>query len=224
MKIAVIQYPGSAYQDFVFALGELLGHQPYLVWHEEEDLGGPAAVVLPGGFSFGDYLRPGGLAKGSVISGPLRRFAKDGGTILGVGNGFQILCELGLLPGAFLPNPAGDFCNEQVHLVLESNKHPLLKDLPIGKVLRLPMACYAGRYFLDQRSLNELEGNGLVAFRYSDKEGDCDFEKNYNGSTRSIAGIISRGENVLGVMAHPERALSAMFGGVDGREIFFGGS
>jgi len=222
MKVAVIQFPGSAYQDFIYAFGEVLGLEAFPVWHEEEDLKNPDLVVVPGGFSFGDYLRPGGLAKGSVIGGPLRRFAKDGGMMLGIGNGFQILCELGILPGAFLPNPTLDFCNELVHVVLESNKHPILRDLPNGKVFHLPLACYSGRYFIDQRSLNELESGGLIAFRYSDKDGECDFEKNFNGSTRSIAGIINRGENVLGLMVHPERVIEALTGNADGRDLLAG--
>ena len=220
MKVGIVRFPGShGAANVADVYSRLLGASTYYVHFEEEDLKAPDLLVLPGGFAFGDYVRPGGLTKGCNVSGAIRRFARDGGAILGLGNGFQVLCELGVLPGAFLVNPSQAFCNEETYLVSEGNNGPFMADIPGGTILQLPMACYSGRFYVDQRGLNEIESEGLVAFRYSDKEGDCDFETNFNGSVRSIAGLLSRNFRVLGLMPHPERRCEELLGGTDGLKI-----
>lgn len=220
MKVAVIQYPGShGADDACYAYQQLLGQEPYKVWHQDEDLKAPDVVVVPGGYSFGDYLRPGALAKASPISGAVRKFAQDGGPVLGIGNGFQILCELGLLPGSLLANQNGKFMNTLVTLSVESTINPFTKNLTPNTTLKLPVANYFGRYYADRRTLRDLEDKNHIAFRYTTEEGDPTLPDNFNGSLSSIAGIISRHGNVLGLMPHPERAIEEFMGSCDGLNV-----
>ncbi len=223
MKIAVVKYPGShGAEDVLSAYSAILGREAYLVWHLEESLKKPDAVIIPGGFSFGDYLRPGSLSKVSPISGAVKKFAQDGGPVLGIGNGFQILCEMGILPGALLPNKQGSFFSGDVYLYVENTKTAFLKDRTRGEILQLPLASYCGCYFADRRTLKGLEDKGQIAFRYCTKDGDLDVPDNVNGSFLGIAGVVNRNENVLGLMAHPERAVEESFGGVCGKLILEG--
>lgn len=217
MKIAIIKFPGShGADDVLYAYQTVLKQEAYLVWHREENLREPNAVVIPGGFSFGDYLRPGALAKASPVIGALRRFADDRGPLLGIGNGFQLLCELGILPGALLTNSRQQFVNKQVFVKVESTNTPFLKETKPQQILRLPLVCYHGFYFADPKTLKDLEDGGQVALRYCDAEGEVDVSSNPTGAMSAIAGVINRHRNVLGVMVHPERAVEALFGNTDG--------
>ncbi len=218
MKLVVVEFPGSHGAEDVLRAYQLFGMGNIeRVWHEADTLGKPDAVIIPGGYSFGDYLRPGALAIPSPISGPIRKFAQDGGPVLGIGNGFQILCELGLLPGALLENLKANFINQRVTLRVETNKNAFLTKLTPGSLLRLPVAHYFGRYYADRRTIKTLEEQGLVAFRYVNEEGEPTLPDSLNGSINSIAGILGRHGNVLGLMAHPERAVEEAIGGEDGK-------
>ncbi|MCB0345307.1 MAG: phosphoribosylformylglycinamidine synthase I [Bdellovibrionales bacterium] len=220
-RIAVPKFPGaSGAEDVVYAYSSVIGDvEAYTVAPEAERLGKPDAVIIPGGYSFGDYLRPGGLAKTCRVSGAIKKFARDGGPILGVGNGFQILCELDLLPGALIINYSTSFMNEQAYIKVASNLCPFTKHLAEEKVLRMPISCYYGAFFADPRTLRELEQDDHIAFRYCNHLGDTDDPIGFNGSLNSIAGIISRHGNVMGMMPHPERAVEAVRGGTDGLAV-----
>lgn len=222
-RIAVVQFPGSGgVADAVHAYGTILGQDVYTVWHQEEDLKKPDILVLPGGAAFGDYLRPGALAKTSPISGAIRKFARDDGLILGLGNGFQILCELEVLPGVLLANSNSRYLNTDVHLVVENTTSPWTQHLDSEEVYRLPIGCSFGRYWADKRTLKDLEEEGRVALRFCDKDGDIDEAAPFNGSAHAIAAIVSRHNNVLGIMCHPERAVEKLMGGTDGLGILQG--
>lgn len=220
-RIAVPKFPGaSGAEDVVYAYSSVIGDvEAYTVAPEAERLGKPDAVIIPGGYSFGDYLRPGGLAKTCRVSGAIKKFARDGGPILGVGNGFQILCELDLLPGALIINYSTSFMNEQAYIKVASNLCPFTKHLAEEKVLRMPISCYYGAFFADPRTLRELEQDDHIAFRCCNHLGDTDDPIGFNGSLNSIAGIISRHGNVMGMMPHPERAVEAVRGGTDGLAV-----
>lgn len=220
MKIGVVKFPGaSGADDVIYAYQAILGHEAFAVSHEEETVGNPDALIVPGGFSYGDYLRPGGLAKGSLVAGAIRKYAQDGGPVLGIGNGFQILCELGVLPGGFVMNRGARFINKDVDVVVESSKSPFTKGIQQFKVLRLPIACHYGCYYADKRTMRDIENAGHIALRFCNSEGEVDPTTNVTGSLGSIAGVISRHENVLGIIVHPERAVEAALGGLDGLEI-----
>lgn len=217
MKIAIIKFPGShGAEDVLYAYQTVLKQEAFLVWHKEETLHEPSAVIVPGGFSFGDYLRPGALAKGSPVIGALRRFAEDRGAVLGIGNGFQLLCELGILPGALLTNPRQQFVNDQVFVKVESSNSPFLREAKPGQILRLPLACYHGQYYADPKTLKDLEEAGQIALRYCDSEGEIDNTTNSTGSMNAIASVLNRHRNVLGMMVHPERAVEELVGNTDG--------
>lgn len=220
MKIAIVHFPGShGADDVLYAYSDILKQeQVYKVWHLEENLSKPDLVIVPGGATFGDYLRPGALAKSSPICGPVKKFALDGGLVLGIGNGFQILCEIGVLPGILLLNQCGRFLNEDVHLLAQENiKTPFAKHIQADTVIKLPLACSNARYFADKRTLQDIEDNGQVVFRYSDKFGELDAGENSKiGSTNSIAALANRHHNVLGLMAHPERAVEKVMGSEEG--------
>ncbi len=220
MKIAVIRFPGSnADWDALHATRDVLGAEARYVFHKEPELGDVDAVVVPGGFSYGDYLRPGAIACFSPIVPALRRFAERGGPVLGICNGFQILTELGLLPGALTRNRQLRFeCGDR--WVRVEGRGPFTHAIPEGTVLRLPIAHADGRYQCDAETLRRLEGEGLVAFRYCAADGRIDDDVNPNGSVANIAGIYSEGRNVLGLMPHPERASEAILGNEDGFRIF----
>jgi len=212
MRFAVVVFPGSnCDHDAFYALTRNLGHQAQFLWHQQDRLENADAVILPGGFSYGDYLRCGAIAKFSPVMRAVSRFAAQGGPVLGICNGFQILVEAGLLPGALLPNRGLRFVCKPVRLRVETARSPFTAAAQPGQILRLPVAHGEGCYYADDRTLDRLEAEDRVAFRYLD---------NPNGSLRDIAGILSRERNVLGLMPHPERATDALMGSTDGLVIF----
>lgn len=222
-KVVVVEYPGSTcLSETARVYREIFGAEVSVIWHDEETFGAgakPDLVIIPGGYSFGDYLRPGALAKLSPLSGAVSRFAEEGGPVIGIGNGFQILCEIGVLPGALLINPSMKFVNQSAHLKVENAETIFTKKLNATKPISLPVACYFGRYVTDRRTLKDLETNGRVVLRYCDKFGDVDHKNPFNGSTNSIAAITNRKGNVLGMMPHPERACEEILGSTAGREL-----
>ena len=212
MKFGVIVFPGSnCDHDAFYAAGHNLGESAEYIWHDSTSLGGVDAVILPGGFSYGDYLRCGAIAKFSPVMNAVKKFAADGGLVLGVCNGFQILVEAGLLPGALIRNRGLKFICREVGLRVETSRSPFTCGLRKGDVLRLPIAHGEGCYTADERTLDELEAEDRVAFRYVD---------NPNGSLRDIAGVLSRHRNVMGMMPHPERATEPLMGSSDGLAVF----
>lgn len=220
MKVAVIQFPGSnADWDALHAVRDVVGAEARYVFHKESSLGDAEAVILPGGFSYGDYLRPGAIAGFSPIIPVLRAFADRGGPVLGICNGFQILTEMGLLPGALTRNAHLRFECRDVHVRVEA-QGPFTRGLAPGTVLRLPVAHADGRYQCDAPTLQALEAHGQVAFRYCTREGEVTPEASPNGSVANIAGVYGRAGNVLGLMPHPERASEAILGNDDGRRLF----
>jgi phosphoribosylformylglycinamidine synthase len=208
MKFGVIVFPGSnCDHDAWYAVSHNLGQRAEFIWHDASGLGDVDAVILPGGFSYGDYLRCGAIAKFSPVLGAVKKFAADGGLVLGICNGFQILVESGLLPGALLRNAGLKFICRPVDLRVATTDSPFTSQGKKGQILRLPIAHGEGRYYADERMLDELEAEDRVAFRYVD---------NPNGSARDIAGILSRERNVMGMMPHPERAAEPLMGSSDG--------
>ena len=212
MKVGVIVFPGSnCDHDAWYAIRHNLKSEAEFIWHDSPTLGDVDAVILPGGFSYGDYLRCGAIARFSPVMQAVKKFAADGGLVLGICNGFQILVEAGLLPGALLRNQELKFICKEVGLRTETKNSPFTSKLLVGQVIYVPIAHGEGQYFADARTLDELEAEDRVAFRYM---------KNPNGSVRDIAGILNRGRNVLGMMPHPERACDALMGSTDGLSIF----
>jgi phosphoribosylformylglycinamidine synthase len=221
LKFGVVVFPGSnCDHDTLFALRDILGQETIYLWHKENDLQGVDCVVLPGGFSYGDYLRSGAIAKFSPLMPRLREFAGRGGLVLGICNGFQVLLEMGLLPGAMLRNKNLKFLCQYVHLSVENARTPFTLRARRGQVLRIPIAHFDGNYYAPPRLLDEMEKNGQVVFRYVNSKGRPTEEANVNGSAANIAGIINRTGNVLGMMPHPERASEALLGSKDGLLIF----
>lgn len=220
MKVAIVEFPGSSgVEDAEYAFSEVLEFDVQRVWHQEEFVKNPDVMVIPGGAAFGDYLRPGALTKSSPVVGAIRKCAKEGVPVIGIGNGFQILCELEVLPGVLLPNLSSEFLSSDLHVCVDSVSGVWTKHLERGEVLRLPMACYSGRYFVDNRTLRDLEENDRIALRYCDNEGEVDLQNPFNGSLKSIAGIYNRHGNVLGLMPHPERAVEGTAAGIDGVKL-----
>ena len=200
-RVAILDFPGShSVLELVELYREKFSVDAYPVWHLANSLEKPDLVVLSGGYTFGDTIRPGALAKASLVSGLLKRFANDGGQVLGFGNGFQILCELGILPGAFLVNPRMEFLNQDAHVVVENVSTEFTKSFKKEQVLTLPLSCYYGRYFADPRTIKDIEEGSYVVFRYSDKFGEVDFSSSIVNSTSSIAGVTNRNKNVVGLM------------------------
>ncbi len=221
MKLAVLQFPGSnCDQDCIRALAPIDGLTADLLWHKEESLGDAEAVIVPGGFSYGDYLRCGAIAQFSPIMAAVKAHAASGGLVIGICNGFQILCETGLLPGALVRNRDLHFICEHVHVRAELHDTPFTKTLKTGQVLRLPIAHGEGCYFADASTLDLLEQRNQVVFRYCDDRGRTTDDANPNGSCRHIAGITNESRNVFGLMPHPERACDPALGSTDGRAIF----
>jgi phosphoribosylformylglycinamidine synthase len=221
MKFGIVTFPGSncdydAYQAVVEALGE----EAVFLWHKDHDLRQSDVIVLPGGFSYGDYLRAGAIARFSPVMQDVISFAKRGGPVLAICNGFQIACEAGLLPGALLRNASLKFVCEVVRLRVETNETLFTNRYDRGAVLRIPIAHGDGRYTADEATLDRLEGEGRVVFRYVGGPGDADEWWSPNGSMRSIAGIVNDAGNVLGLMPHPERVVDPLLGSEDGRGIF----
>jgi phosphoribosylformylglycinamidine synthase I len=217
MRFAVIVFPGTwSDHDCQYVLRDVLGQEVDLVWHRETDLSRYDCVVLPGGFSYGDYLRTGAIARFSPVMEAVARHAEAGRPVIGICNGFQILCEAGLLPGALMRNESLEFRCQDVHLRVENTASPFTRLCRPGQVLRLTIAHGEGRYYADGATLDALEASGRVAFRYCSPEGEITSEANPNGSLRNIAGIVNERGNVLGMMPHPERAGEALMGGSDG--------
>lgn len=218
MKVAVIRFPGSnCDQDALHALREDVGVSAEFVWHEDRSLAEYDAVFLPGGFSYGDYLRCGAMASRAPIMDEVARFALEGRFVLGVCNGFQVLCEAGLLPGALMLNASEKFVCRDVFLQAESRTNPWT--VSVDRVLRIPVAHGEGRYTCDEETLHRLEGDGCIALRYVGPNGETGGEHNPNGSVSSIAGIVNLRGNVMGMMPHPERATKALLGSTDGLAI-----
>lgn len=220
-RFGVVLFPGSnCDHDALYALRENLGQSAEFIWHESEDLSGFDAILLPGGFSYGDYLRAGAIAHFSPVLGAVKRFAERGGLVAGICNGFQILVESGLLPGALVRNRGLHFVCRTVHLRVESTESPFTQDCTAGQVLEVPIAHGEGCYYADEETLSDLERDNRVLFRYVDAQGQATPEANPNGSISNIAGICNEGRNVLGMMPHPERAADPAMGSTDGRLIF----
>ena len=221
MKFAVIVFPGSNCDyDAYHAVKHVLGQDAELVWHKDADLHGADVVVLPGGFAHGDYLRTGAMARFSPIMPAVRAFAERGGPVLGICNGFQILLESGLLPGAMLRNRGLQYRCEHVYVRVEQTDTPFTSAVTKGQVLRIPIGHGEGNYFAPPDMLETIEANRQVVLRYTDPSGKLDDQWNPNGSVNAIAGLCNERRNVVGMMPHPERACEALLGGVDGRAIF----
>jgi len=220
VRVAVIVFPGSnCDHDAYHAFKHILGVHTIFVWHKETSLENADAVILPGGFSYGDYLRSGAIARFSPIMREVEEFAKRGGPVLGICNGFQTLLEAGLLPGALLRNRGLAFINRDVHLRAEATDTPFTSRLKAGQVIRLQIAHGEGNYYADPETLKRLNGEGRIVLRYVDPEGRLSDAWNFNGSTEAIAGIVNEGRNVMGLMPHPERHVEGLVGGRDGRLI-----
>ncbi len=223
MKAAVIVFPGSNREvDMVDALTLSMGRRPDLVWHRETALPGYDLIVLPGGFAYGDYLRAGAMAARSPVMNEVIDRAGQGVAVLGVCNGFQMLTEAGLLPGALMRNASLKFVCRDVHLKVEAEETPFVRSLDKGDVIRVPVAHHDGNYFADEDTLDRLEGEGRVGFRYCNAEGETGGKGNPNGSARDIAGILNERGNVLGMMPHPENHVEPLHGCTDGRGLFDG--
>jgi phosphoribosylformylglycinamidine synthase subunit PurQ / glutaminase len=221
MKVGVVVFPGSnCDHDAYHAVKHVCGQEARFVWHKDSDLSGLDAVVLPGGFSYGDYLRTGAIARFSPVMGAVKEFAAQGGPVLGICNGFQILQEAGLLPGAMLRNRTVKFLSQPVHVRVERDDTIATAGVPVGTVLTMPIAHGEGNFFLPDAELDRLEAERQVVFRYVDASGRLDDAANVNGSARAIAGVCNAGRNVVGLMPHPERASEAELGSADGRRIF----
>ena len=221
MNFAVLQFPGSnCDQDCVHVLARVLGQPVRLLWHKETSLGDAEAVIVPGGFSYGDYLRTGAIARFSPVMKAVQEFAARGGRVLGICNGFQILCEAGLLPGALVRNRSLQFRCEHVLLRTERADSCFTARIPSGRLLRIPIAHGEGSYFADAETLARLQANGQILWRYVDAQGNPTADANPNGSIDNIAGICNENRNVAGLMPHPERASEAMLGSDDGLWIF----
>lgn len=220
MNFAVLQFPGSnCDQDMVHVLRNVLGHSARLLWHKEKSLGDADAVFVPGGFSYGDYLRTGAIARFSPVMQAVQAFAAQGGLVLGVCNGFQILCEAGLLPGALIRNRSLQFRCEHVFLQAATPDSPFTNRVPDGKLLRIPVAHGEGCYFADEETLARLRANRQILWRYVNARGEATDAANPNGSLDHIAGVCNEARNVAGLMPHPERASESILGGTDGRLI-----
>ena len=220
MKFGVVVFPGSnCDSDTLHALRDVLNQDAVFLWHKDHDLKGVDCVVLPGGFAHGDYLRSGAIAKFSPLMREVGEHAARGGLVLGICNGFQVLLELGLLPGAMLRNKNLKFLCRFVTLRVENERTAFTNRARKGQVLRIPIAHFDGNYYAPPKVLDDIERSGQVVLRYADEQGRLTEEANVNGSMRSIAGLVNKAGNVMGLMPHPERASEALLGGTDGRVI-----
>jgi phosphoribosylformylglycinamidine synthase I len=221
MKFGVVVFPGSnCDHDAYHVLSKHVGQPVDFVWHKETDLSSFDALVIPGGFSYGDYLRAGALARFSPVMGAVKDFAASGKFVFGICNGFQILCEAGLLPGALMRNADLHFVCRHVNVRVENSSTPYTTELESGEVLSLPVAHADGNYTCDEETYNLLEENGQIVFRYCEPDGEITENSNPNGARNNIAGICNLDRNVLGMMPHPERACEELLGSNDGRDIF----
>ena len=224
MKSAILVFPGiNRERDMARALRMISGHEPAMVWHADTALPkGTDLVVLPGGFSYGDYLRCGAIAARAPVMDAVRDFAGNGGLVLGVCNGFQILCEAGLLPGVLMRNARLKFLCKDVHVRVERSDSPFTRGYNAGQVIRVPVAHGEGNYEADEVTLKRLEGDGRILYRYCSPDGAVDDGANINGAAHSIAGLVNEAGNVLGMMPHPENHVEASVGRTDGRGLFAG--
>ena len=221
MKFGVIVFPGSnCDHDAYHVISKHVGQPVDFIWHRDTDLSSYDAVILPGGFSYGDYLRAGALARFSPVMTEVKKFAHSGRFVLGICNGFQILCEAGLLPGALIRNRNLHFICEHVYVRVATSDTPFTSEVPAGAVLRLPIAHAEGNYICDDVTFAELQRDDRIIFNYCDQDGNITAASNPNGSRGNIAGILSAGRNVLGLMPHPDRACEDLLGSSDGREVF----
>jgi phosphoribosylformylglycinamidine synthase subunit PurQ / glutaminase len=221
MKFGVLVFPGSNCDYDTYNVLAEIAHQPVtFLWHDSDDLQGVDAVLVPGGFAYGDYLRTGAIARFSPVMGAVQKFAAGGGLVLGICNGFQILAESGLLPGALMRNAGLKYICKQVHLRTETTNSPFTNKLAKGQVLQIPIGHMEGNYFCTPEELKRLESEERIAFRYSTTKGEITAEANPNGSLANIAGILNEGRNVLGMMPHPDRSSENLLGSSDGWKIF----
>jgi phosphoribosylformylglycinamidine synthase len=221
MKVGVVSFPGSnCDEDALLAVVERLDEEAFLLWHKDHDLKGADVIILPGGFSYGDYLRAGAIARFSPIMQEVIAHAKRGGPVIGICNGFQIACEAGLLPGALLRNESLQFRSMPVTLRVESTDTVFTSAATVGALLTMPIAHGDGRYTADDATLDQLEGEGRVVFRYVDSKGATTSAANPNGSMRNIAGVSNERGSVVGLMPHPERAMEPLLGSTDGLVLF----
>jgi phosphoribosylformylglycinamidine synthase len=221
MKFGVLVFPGSnCDHDTYHVIAEVARQPVTFLWHDSEDLAGVDAVLVPGGFAYGDYLRTGAIARFSPVMQSVQRFAEGGGLVLGICNGFQILCESGLLPGALMRNTGLKYVCKPVYIRVEEADTPFTNQCRQGEVLEIPIGHMEGNYFCDEPTLRELQSGHRIVFRYVTKHGEVTEDANPNGSLENIAGICSEGRNVLGMMPHPERASEAALGSLDGMKIF----
>jgi phosphoribosylformylglycinamidine synthase len=221
VRFGIVVFPGSnCDHDALHVVEQVLGQPARYIWHKDRDLSGLDCVILPGGFSYGDYLRSGAIARFSPVMEEVVAFAGRGGKVLGICNGFQIALEAGLLPGAMLRNRSLKFVCKDVHLKVENADTDFTRKIAKGDVLRMPIAHAEGNYFLPDEELARLEGEGQVVFRYCDEQGNVTDAANPNGARNNIAGIVNARRNVLGMMPHPERLSESVLGGEDGKRIF----
>jgi phosphoribosylformylglycinamidine synthase subunit PurQ / glutaminase len=221
VKFGIIVFPGSnCDHDAYHVISKQVGQPVDFIWHKDTDLRSYDAVIIPGGFSYGDYLRAGALARFSPVMESVKKFAASGRLVLGICNGFQILCEAGLLPGALIRNRDLHFICEYVHVRVETTDTPFTNEMKGGSVLRLPIAHAEGNYVCDDATLAELQRDDRIVFRYSDPSGNITDAANPNGARDNIAGICNSSRNVLGLMPHPERACEELLGSTDGRDVF----
>jgi phosphoribosylformylglycinamidine synthase I len=221
MKFGVVVFPGSnCDHDAFYAIGNVLQKPVEFIWHQSEDLANCDAIILPGGFSYGDYLRTGAIARFSPVMKSVEKFANSGGMVLGVCNGFQILCEAGLLPGAMMRNSGLRYICRHVHIRVEQTDTPFTSAAQAGQILKIPIAHNDGNYTCDEATLAELEKNRQVIFRYTTPDGSDDSAGNPNGAVHNIAGVCNRERNVVGLMPHPERAVESALGSDNGLVVF----
>ncbi len=221
MKFGVVVFPGSnCDEDMVYVLKNIMGRETIKLWHKNTDLEGCTHIILPGGFSYGDYLRSGAIARFSPIMDKVMEHANNGGFVFGVCNGFQILCESGLLPGALLNNSNRKFICKNIFIKAENNNSLITSKVPLNKALKLPIAHGEGKYYADEETIKNLNKNGQILFRYCDANGNITNEANPNGAKENIAGICNITKNVFGMMPHPERASDKELGNEDGRFLF----
>lgn len=221
MKFGVVVFPGSnCDEDMVYVLQNVMKQEVVKLWHKNTDLEGCTHIVLPGGFSYGDYLRSGAIAKFSPIMQSVIEHANKGGFVFGVCNGFQILCEAGLLPGALLHNDSRKFICKNVYIKSETTQSKITSKVPANKALKIPIAHGEGKYFADAETLKKLNANGQILFRYCDESGALSDAANPNGATEHIAGVCNEGKNVFGMMPHPERASDKELANIDGAFLF----
>jgi len=221
MKFGVLVFPGSNCDHDTYNVIDALAQQPVtFLWHASEDLEGCDAILVPGGFAYGDYLRTGAIARFAPVMQSVIRFAKNGGLVFGICNGFQILCESGLLPGALMRNAGQHYICKQVHLRTETTDSPFTHGIERGRVLQMPIGHMEGNYFCDPETLATLKAQDRIAFRYATPSGEITAAANPNGSLENIAGVLSEGRNVLGMMPHPDRSSEGLLGSSDGLFLF----